>query len=171
MANAGFHFCPLENEFDRVECACCQLNLEGWEEGDLPFKEHQNRRPRCAFVKSHPPATNCSSVGMDVHDQALMAEEPQSAMAIDTLCEPIANLRENQENVPLQDLDSLRVLLNIKAEIMELKAISEIEKEMTVIDFLKARQESAKAHLDSECQRMMALLEKAGSQICGQMEL
>ena len=51
MANAGFHYDPCQDQLDRVSCGVCNLVLEGWEDGDDPLKEHEIRRPSCAYIK------------------------------------------------------------------------------------------------------------------------
>lgn len=51
MANAGFVYCPGENEPDVATCFFCLIELEGWEPDDDPRYEHLKRSPDCGFLK------------------------------------------------------------------------------------------------------------------------
>lgn len=50
MAEAGFYYCPTENEPDLARCYVCFKELDGWAPDDDPFKEH-SRSTDCAFVQ------------------------------------------------------------------------------------------------------------------------
>jgi|ERR1711874_241748 len=51
MANAGFYCCGGENEPDLARCYFCRKELDGWEPGDDPWKEHESHaKGRCAFI-------------------------------------------------------------------------------------------------------------------------
>ena len=47
LAAAGFIY---EGNDDEVMCVCCQIKLEGWEEGDDPAEEHRKISEKCRFV-------------------------------------------------------------------------------------------------------------------------
>lgn len=49
MAKAGFYFCSPKSNGDCVRCFCCFKELEGWEQEDDPWKEHQ-RNNDCVFA-------------------------------------------------------------------------------------------------------------------------
>nr|QHX41462.1 baculoviral IAP repeat-containing protein 5-like protein [Halisarca dujardinii]QIZ30877.1 baculoviral IAP repeat-containing protein 5-like protein [Halisarca dujardinii] len=49
MAEAGFYYIGTESSPDAVRCVVCLTELEGWEEGDEPYKEH----------KSHSTSSSC----------------------------------------------------------------------------------------------------------------
>lgn len=49
MAEAGFYFCGD----DTVKCFVCGKSLDGWENDDDPWKEHEKHAPRCYFVQLH----------------------------------------------------------------------------------------------------------------------
>lgn len=51
MAEAGFYWCGNERENDTASCFICGKVLDGWEETDDPWAEHQKHAPQCAFVK------------------------------------------------------------------------------------------------------------------------
>ena len=50
LANAGFHY---SGQRDKVVCAFCTIEIEGWSEMTLnPREEHRARSPNCPFVSS-----------------------------------------------------------------------------------------------------------------------
>ncbi|KAN0061870.1 hypothetical protein ACQY0O_005864 [Thecaphora frezii] len=49
LSEAGFYFTPTQDEHDTVTCIYCKQVLEGWEKGDDPIREHQEREPTCPF--------------------------------------------------------------------------------------------------------------------------
>ncbi|XP_035777385.1 baculoviral IAP repeat-containing protein 5-like [Anopheles albimanus] len=51
MAEAGFYWHGTEQEVDIAACFVCGKELDGWEESDDPWVEHQKHAPQCAFVK------------------------------------------------------------------------------------------------------------------------
>lgn len=71
MANAGFHYDPCQDELDRVSCSVCSLVLEGWENEDDPFKEHENRRPTCPYIKlmhHHKPINSSQEIELAIYN-------------------------------------------------------------------------------------------------------
>ncbi|KAK8789236.1 baculoviral IAP repeat containing deterin [Amblyomma americanum] len=50
MAEAGFYYCPTENEPDLARCYVCFKELDGWDPSDDPSKEH-SRSVNCEFVR------------------------------------------------------------------------------------------------------------------------
>ncbi|XP_065887322.1 baculoviral IAP repeat-containing protein 5.2-A-like [Dysidea avara] len=48
VAEAGFYY--VNGTEDTTVCVVCQKELEGWEEGDSPLKEHQKHSPDCPFL-------------------------------------------------------------------------------------------------------------------------
>ncbi|CAN7996356.1 unnamed protein product [Ixodes hexagonus] len=50
MAQAGFYYCPADNEPDLARCYVCFKELTGWEPNDDPAEEHA-RSLDCAFVQ------------------------------------------------------------------------------------------------------------------------
>ncbi|KXS12688.1 BIR-domain-containing protein [Gonapodya prolifera JEL478] len=65
MASAGFYFTPTSDSPDATTCAYCELELDGWEEGDVPREQHRKRRPECAVftaaATSSPSSSSTSS--------------------------------------------------------------------------------------------------------------
>ncbi|GJQ86548.1 putative baculoviral inhibition of apoptosis protein repeat [Trypoxylus dichotomus] len=51
LAEAGFYFIGSKNEADAVQCFLCGKALDGWEENDDPWSEHQKHSPNCNFAK------------------------------------------------------------------------------------------------------------------------
>ncbi|XP_038151946.1 E3 ubiquitin-protein ligase XIAP isoform X2 [Cyprinodon tularosa] len=50
LAQAGFFYLGCD---DRVQCFCCGLKLNGWENGDNPWGEHTKHNPNCFFILGH----------------------------------------------------------------------------------------------------------------------
>eukprot|EP00043_Microstomoeca_roanoka_P013933 m.137087 g.137087 ORF g.137087 m.137087 type:complete len:376 (+) comp15884_c0_seq7:125-1252(+) len=50
LAKAGFVYKGTAEAPDLVQCFLCQKELDGWEAGDDPMKEHEVHSPRCPFV-------------------------------------------------------------------------------------------------------------------------
>lgn len=51
MSEAGFYWSGNEKENDTATCFLCSKVLDGWEESDNPWLEHQKHAPQCLFVK------------------------------------------------------------------------------------------------------------------------
>lgn len=51
MSAAGFYWSGNEKENDTATCFMCSKVLDGWEESDNPWLEHQKHAPQCLFVK------------------------------------------------------------------------------------------------------------------------
>ncbi|XP_052868349.1 baculoviral IAP repeat-containing protein 5.2-B [Anopheles cruzii] len=58
MAEAGFYWHGTDHEIDIAACFVCGKELDGWEESDDPWTEHQKHAPQCAFVKYGRAETN-----------------------------------------------------------------------------------------------------------------
>ncbi|KAG7166974.1 baculoviral IAP repeat-containing protein 5-like [Homarus americanus] len=55
MAEAGFYFIGSKREPDLVRCFMCLKELDGWEEEDVPWQEHEKHAPYCQFVQLNKP--------------------------------------------------------------------------------------------------------------------
>lgn len=53
MAEAGFYYSGANKDDDSATCFVCGKVLDGWENSDDPWIEHQKHAPNCYFVKSH----------------------------------------------------------------------------------------------------------------------
>ena len=156
MALAGFHYDPLPEDIDNVSCSACQVSLQGWEVGDDPLKEHAARRPRCALVKK---------VREAYEREAAMIPE-----AIDTSSPMEVDSREDKENLIVASLtpapkspvvlDVPRLPLLTK---LDWSQIQDAEQDLTVLEFIKLRQETAKTRLEDECRRMLSLFQEAAN--------
>ncbi|XP_066994877.2 baculoviral IAP repeat-containing protein 5.2-A [Anabrus simplex] len=51
MAEAGFYVLNPKREPDLVKCFFCLKELDGWEEADDPWKEHESHSQECSFIK------------------------------------------------------------------------------------------------------------------------
>ena len=51
MAKAGFYHTPTTDYPDCVTCFACMKELDGWEQNDDPFQEHQKHSSSCPFIK------------------------------------------------------------------------------------------------------------------------
>ena len=49
--NAGFYYRHFDDSEENVACFLCNKNLDGWEEGDDAWEEHQKHAPNCALVR------------------------------------------------------------------------------------------------------------------------
>ncbi|KAF4844390.1 Protein bir1 [Colletotrichum siamense] len=49
LAEAGWKYTPSLEYDDMATCTYCDLALDGWEQGDKPWDEHNNRSPECPF--------------------------------------------------------------------------------------------------------------------------
>ena len=80
MAKAGFYFKPNSDSKDSVSCLYCDLELDGWEIGDIPRyllfnyrNEHYNRRNRktpCKFFELETPKV-VTSATPEINDTSL----------------------------------------------------------------------------------------------------
>lgn len=50
LAHAGFIYKPTSASPDNVQCFKCGCQLDGWEPGDYPSREHLMHSPTCAFA-------------------------------------------------------------------------------------------------------------------------
>ena len=50
LAKAGFFYAPAENSLDNARCFLCNVNLDGWEETDVPLREHLAHANLCAWA-------------------------------------------------------------------------------------------------------------------------
>lgn len=53
MAEAGFFYTGTSDDDDSAACFVCGKLLDGWENEDEPWKEHEKHAPNCHFVKMH----------------------------------------------------------------------------------------------------------------------
>lgn len=53
MAEAGFYYSGVSDDDDSATCFVCGKVLDGWENTDEPWKEHEKHAPNCSFVKQH----------------------------------------------------------------------------------------------------------------------
>lgn len=51
MAEAGFYYSGVSEEDDSATCFVCGKILDGWEENDEPWREHEKHAPNCKFVR------------------------------------------------------------------------------------------------------------------------
>lgn len=54
MADAGFYV-PNTKQKDLVTCFLCNKELDGWEETDDPWEEHNNHSNKCLLAQSRRP--------------------------------------------------------------------------------------------------------------------
>lgn len=52
IAESGFYFDGL-GSYDSVRCFSCQISLNNWEEGDVPFTEHKKWSEDCEYLVEH----------------------------------------------------------------------------------------------------------------------
>ncbi|GAB7366251.1 hypothetical protein MBLNU230_g7809t1 [Neophaeotheca triangularis] len=52
LARAGFFYRPATDSPDNVQCFCCAVKLDGWEEEDDSLKEHLAHSKACAWALS-----------------------------------------------------------------------------------------------------------------------
>lgn len=53
MAEAGFFYTGQHEDDDSATCFVCGKVLDGWENTDKPWNEHEKHAPNCEFVKIH----------------------------------------------------------------------------------------------------------------------
>lgn len=53
MAEAGFYYSGADADDDSATCFVCGKVLDGWENDDEPWTEHEKHAPRCQFVQIH----------------------------------------------------------------------------------------------------------------------
>ncbi|CAH0546207.1 unnamed protein product [Brassicogethes aeneus] len=51
LAEAGFIFYGTKQDPDTVKCFFCDKTLDGWEEMDCPWSEHESHAPYCNYAK------------------------------------------------------------------------------------------------------------------------
>ncbi|RDD39462.1 Baculoviral IAP repeat-containing protein 5.2-B [Trichoplax sp. H2] len=51
MAKAGFYHTPTSDYPDCVTCFACMKELDGWEQNDDPFQEHEKHSSKCPFIQ------------------------------------------------------------------------------------------------------------------------
>ena len=139
MASAGFYYDPIEIDSDQVTCSYCSLSLQGWEKGDDPLKEHVSRKPKCCFMKFFPQGQTNNEIKENFQENHLIVENDEMEL--------------DKENSVIQPMH------------FNLETVTEEEKEMTVKEFLKSRQEKAKIYLENELQRMIDLVECVGQRV------
>ncbi|KAF2706343.1 inhibitor of apoptosis repeat-containing protein [Pleomassaria siparia CBS 279.74] len=50
LAFAGFQWAPSSASPDNVKCVYCDCQLDGWEEDDIPAREHLTHSPNCGYA-------------------------------------------------------------------------------------------------------------------------
>lgn len=161
MALAGFHYDPLPEDIDNVSCSACQVSLQGWEVGDDPLKEHAARRPRCALLKKVRDAYEREAA---IIQEAV--ETTSSTMEVDTTEDKENDIvlpSTQEQSAPKSPLDVPRLPSHPLLSKLDWSQIQDSEKDLTVSEFIKQRQVTAKSRLEDECRRMLSLFQLAGN--------
>ncbi|CDZ98431.1 Apoptosis inhibitor IAP1 and related BIR domain proteins [Phaffia rhodozyma] len=81
LAKGGFIYSPTPEDTDRATCIYCHLSLAGWEPTDVPYNEHFDRNPKCAFFghKAFPaaPPSQLSASQSTTSSRASRATKPR----------------------------------------------------------------------------------------------
>ena len=160
MAQGGFYFDPNEDAMDNTTCPSCHLSLQGWELGDKPFEEHKSRKPRCAFIKSHPTTPVMGSMTGSMTNEVQEIQEVQEVQEIQKFHQVQETQLENS-----MELDKPLEWPTFTLEYLPFDHISTEEKEMTVEDFLNSRFQKELNHLEQEYEKMINVVEVWGKQI------
>jgi baculoviral IAP repeat-containing protein 5 len=70
MAGAGFHYTGTGDDDDSATCFVCGKILDGWENTDQPWQEHEKHAPNCSFVK----------LGLEQADMTVSSRESSCGM-------------------------------------------------------------------------------------------
>jgi hypothetical protein len=76
LSKAGFYFAPSGSSPDNCRCFLCEVQLDGWEDGDNPAVEHYMHSSSCGW------AVNCYIRHMFESNQTL-DEDPLSTKYAD----------------------------------------------------------------------------------------
>ena len=151
MAKAGFIHTPSQEALDTVTCLTCGLTLQGWEEGDSPFEEHAARRPKCPYFKQ------CPQGFWETQDLAQWA-------ALDSSQDKKSPLDgNNSEQQPKKN--DVSPCSQVRQEVFQWDAITEPEKDSSVLDFIQQRHSQAKAHFETEARKLVTLWDQVCSKV------
>jgi hypothetical protein len=135
MVDAGFHYDPCQDALDRVACSACSLVLEGWENGDDPLQEHENRRPSCSYL------------------EFIRNQKCTAINSLDASNTKFSGNNESQHEIEL-------VTYKLKDLVGQMPTLE--ERMMTVQDYLKNQQEKAKQEYIQESERIISHMVSQG---------
>lgn len=74
LATAGFYFEPTPDNIDNVVCFLCNKNMDGWEDGDDPLREHIKHSSQCGWAVATAVQVELEGyVGLDPLDPDMVA--------------------------------------------------------------------------------------------------
>ncbi|KAJ5096830.1 hypothetical protein N7456_007551 [Penicillium angulare] len=92
MVEAGWYFCPTEEETDLASCAYCKLSLDGWEPKDDPYEEHYRRSPHCSFFVFAQPSTKKGKATKGRKPRVSKASSRLSTQSVDTVASEVPDM-------------------------------------------------------------------------------
>ncbi|KAJ5291964.1 hypothetical protein N7478_001215 [Penicillium angulare] len=92
MVEAGWYFCPTEEETDLASCAYCKLSLDGWEPKDDPYEEHYRRSPHCSFFVYAQPSTKKGKTTKGKKSRVSKASSRLSTQSVDTVASEVPDI-------------------------------------------------------------------------------